>query len=235
MEQFLIHYLEHYGLLAILASFAIGIITALAPCSILTLPLLVGSALGLSQDLGADAKKRFILKYSLLFVLGIIISFSLLMLLVAKVGILLSVAPLWAYALAALATWSVVLYALGVFGSFDKGAIAQKLLRFKLFGALLIGLIFGLVSSPCASAPLVAIITTTEQVGWFYAYILVLAFAFGHSMLLLLAGISLGFAQRIASNKKIAKISTVVNNFFILILALIACYFTYQSLQGFIS
>jgi len=186
-------------------------------------------------NLDAKAKKRFILNYSALFVLGIIISFSLLMLFVAKVGMLLSVAPLWAYSLAAFATWGVVLYALGIFGSFDKGAIAQKLLRFKLFGALLIGLIFGLVSSPCASAPLVAIITVTEQVGWFYAYLLMLAFALGHSMLLLLTGISLGFAQSLASNKTIARISTLVNNFFILLLALIACYFTYQSLQGFIA
>lgn len=67
MENLLIEYVQNYGLYAILASFAVGILTALAPCSLVTLPLLVGTAVTLSDDLDGKDKKRFIYKYSLLF------------------------------------------------------------------------------------------------------------------------------------------------------------------------
>lgn len=233
MENILIEYIQNYGLLALLASFGIGILTALAPCSLVTLPLLVGSAVALSDDLNEKEKKKFIYKYSFLFVVGLIISFSILMLLVAKVGMMLSVAPFWAYALASLATFVVVAYSLGWINGFDKQAIATKFLKYKLFGAVIIGLIFGLVSSPCASAPLVTIITVAEQTGWLYAYLLVLSFAIGHASLLLGAGVSVGFAQNIVSNKFLNNIGKYINYFFIFLLILIGCYFAYKTILYF--
>ena len=69
MENLLIEYVQNYGLFAILASFGIGVLTALAPCSLVTLPLLVGTAVTLSDDLDEREKKRFIYKYSFLFVI----------------------------------------------------------------------------------------------------------------------------------------------------------------------
>lgn len=230
VEQTLIEMTSQFGVWAILASFGIGLLTSLAPCSIITLPLLAGSALGLSSDLSPKQKKVFIYQYSLLFVLGLVISFSLLMLLVSKMGMMLSLAPFWAYLLAALATFTVVGYALGFISGFDKERVARKFLKLKLFGAIIIGLIFGLVSTPpCASAPLVAIITIASQSGWIYSYALVLAFALGHGMLLLVAGTSLGFTQSIISSKKISIFSRLINGFFIVVLVGIGCYFLYQT------
>lgn len=229
MENLLIEYVQNYGLFAILASFVIGVLTALAPCSLVTLPLLIGSAVTLSNDLDQKKKKRFIYKYSLLFVLGLIISFSILMLIVAKVGMMLAVAPFWAYGLASIATLTVVAYSLGWIGSVNKQLIATKFLKYKLYGAVIIGLIFGLVSSPCASAPLVAIITVAEQTGWIYSYFLVLAFAIGHASLLLVAGVSLGFTQSITSSKVLNSISSYINTIFILILIGVGLYFAYQT------
>jgi len=233
MQEVLVTYLNDFGVLALLASFFIGVLTSLAPCSIVTLPLLAGSAVTLSDDLDEKKKKFFIYKYSVLFVLGLIISFSFLMLIVAKVGMMLSVAPFWAYMLAAISTFLVVAYSLGWLGSFDKQRVAQKFLRYRLYGALIIGLIFGLVSSPCASAPLVAIITTAEQAGWAYSYFLVLSFAIGHGSLLLLAGMSIGFAQSVTSNKSLNKISKYINGFFIAVLVAIGIYFVYKAYQVF--
>lgn len=233
MENLLIEYVQDYGLFAILASFGIGVLTALAPCSIITLPLLVGSAVTLSSDLDEKQRKIFIYKYSSLFVLGLIVSFSILMLVVAKIGMMLSVAPFWAYGLASIATFMVVAYALGWIGSVDKSLIAKKFIKYKLFGAVFIGLIFGLVSSPCASAPLVAIISVAEQTGWIYSYLLVLAFAIGHASLLLLAGVSIGFAQSIASNRLLNTISKYINNIFIVMLVVIGIYFIYKTILSF--
>ncbi|VAY86303.1 Cytochrome c-type biogenesis protein CcdA (DsbD analog) [hydrothermal vent metagenome] len=233
MEILLIEYVQNYGLLSILASFLIGVLTALAPCSLLTLPLLVGSAVTLSSDLDEKQKKIFIYKYSALFVLGLNISFSILMLIVAKVGMMLAVAPFWAYGLTSITTFIVVAYSLGWIGSVDKQYIANRFIKYKLYGAIIIGLVFGLVSSPCASAPLVAIITVAEQSGWFYSYLLVLAFALGHALFLLLAGVSIGFTQSIISNKILNSVSKLVNNIFILMLVAIGFYFSYQTVINF--
>ncbi|WP_345988628.1 cytochrome c biogenesis protein CcdA [Sulfurimonas sp. HSL1-2] len=229
LEQSLAELVGHYGFIALVASFGIGVLTSLAPCSIITLPLLIGSVLGLSAEMTPRQKQRFALYYSLLFVTGLVISFSLLMLTVAKAGALLSVAPFWAYALAAMATFLVTAYAMGWLGQIDKALIAGRLLKFKLAGALIIGMIFGLVSTPCASAPLAAIIAVAEQSGWVYSYALVLLFALGHGLLLLAAGISLGFAQRMASSPLLARIANGVNALFILLLAAIAVYLAYQA------
>ncbi len=233
LEQMLIDMTSQFGVLAIVASFGIGLLTSLAPCSIITLPLLAGSALGLSGNMTPNEKKAFIFRYSLLFVLGLIISFSLLMLLVSKMGMMLSLAPFWAYLLASLATFLVVAYALGWIQGFDKEKVARKFLRFKLLGAVIIGLIFGLVSTPCASAPLVAMITIASQSGWVYSYALVLAFALGHGMLLLVAGTSLGFTQSVVSSQKISRLSRLINGFFSVVLVGIGIYFLYQSYRVF--
>jgi len=234
MQEQLIAYLSSHGLEAIFGAVAIGVLTAVAPCSIITLPLLVASAVALSSDIKTPkAKKRFTIYYSLLFTLGLVISFSILMLLVAKIGIMLSIAPIWADVLASLASFLVAFYALGWFGSgVNKEKIAKKLLRFKLFGAVIIGIIFGLVSTPCASAPLVAIITVAQQSSnWLQAYILVLAFALGHASLLLISGISVGFAQSIASSNLLSKISRVLNAIFITMLFGIGFYYLYKAWQ----
>jgi len=229
LEQSLAELVGHYGAVALASSFGIGVLTSLAPCSIITLPLLIGSALGLSAEMNAGQKQRFTLLYSLLFVTGLVISFSLLMLTVAKAGALLSVAPFWAYASASAATFLVAAYAMGWLGQIDKGRIAGRLLKLKLAGALLIGMLFGLVSTPCASAPLVAIISVAEQSGWSYAYALVLMFALGHGSLLLAAGLSLGFAQRVASSRLLAGIANGLSALFRVLLAAIAVHLAYQA------
>lgn len=233
MEEFLIHAVENYGFLAILASFLIGVLTSLAPCSIVTLPLLVGSAVTLSGDMDIKARKRFIYQYSALFVLGLVISFSILLLLVSKIGMMLSIAPFWAYVLASIATFIVVAYAMGYIRGADKDKIAKKFIKLKLFGAIIIGLVFGLVSTPCATAPLASIVLVAQSSGWIYSYLLVLAFAFGHGTLLLIAGISLGFTQSIASNQLLGKISKYINMLFILLLIAIGLYFAYKAYQIF--
>ena len=112
VEQVLIEMTSQFGVWAIVASFGIGLLTSLAPCSIITLPLLAASALGL------------------------VISFSLLMLLVSKMGMMLSLGPFWAYLLAALATFTVVAYALGFISVLDKEKVTRKFLKLKLFGAM---------------------------------------------------------------------------------------------------
>ncbi len=229
MEAYLTQLLESNSLLVFLGAFFSGSVTAAAPCSLVAVPLLVGSAVALNKDLGGRKKVLYTYAFTALFALGVAVSFSILGFIVAKFGGFFSVAPLWAYLIAGGVSILIALYAFGVLGEVDKSRIIHKLIHYRLFGGFVIGLIFGLVSTPCASAPLFAIISLAGNSGYLYAYGLILLFALGHSLLLLLAGISVGFAQSIVSSKTVAKISDALNKGFALLLTGFGIYFLYEA------
>ena len=228
MQESILALLESHSILAFLGAFGAGSITAVAPCSLISVPLLVGSSLALNKDLVGRKKVLYTYAFATLFALGVMLSFSVLGFMVAKFGAFFSIAPLWAYAIAAIMSFLIALYAWGVFGEVNKSAIMLYLIKFRLFGGFLIGIIFGLVSTPCASAPLISLVSVASSSGYVYAYGLILVFALGHSLLLLAAGVSIGFAQSITSNKTLASFSKVLNHAFALMLFLFGFYFLHE-------
>lgn len=234
METVFLGLLQSHGLLVILGAFSIGALTSLAPCSIISVPLLVGSALGMSSHLTKSQRSRFSYIFALMFALGVTISFAILAYMVAKMGYFFSVAPLPAYLTAAVVSVLIGLYSLGVLPEIvDKSLLMKPLIKLRYIGALLIGILFGLVSTPCASAPIVAILAVVANAPEWYAYVLVSAFALGHSLVLLMAGLSVGFAQKIAENKKIALIMEWVTRLFSFALIGIGIYFFTLAYQQF--
>ncbi|MDY0402314.1 cytochrome c biogenesis protein CcdA [Sulfurovum sp.] len=229
MQETILALLESNSIVAFIGAFGAGSITAIAPCSLVSVPLLVGSAVALNKDLEDRKKAWYTYAYAFLFAIGVMLSFSILGLIVAKFGGFFSVAPLWAYLLASMVSILIGLYAWGLLGEVNKSSIMMHLIRYRLFGGFLIGIIFGLVSTPCASAPLVAIISVAANSGYVYAYGLILTFALGHSLLLLIAGVSVGFAQSIASNRVIANVSNTINKGFAILLIGIGFYFLWQA------
>ena len=216
-------------LLAFLGAFGAGSLTALAPCSLVSVPLLVGASLALNKDLEGRKKVLYTYAFASLFAVGVMLSFSILGFIVAKFDGFLSIAPAWAYITAGAVSMFIALYAWGLFGEVNKSGIMLRLIKFRLFGGFLIGIIFGLVSTPCASAPLVSIITLAASSGYIYAYGLILAFALGHSLLLLAAGVSVGFAQSVTSNRHLRTFSDYLNKTFALMLGGFGLYFFYQA------
>lgn len=229
MQESILALLDSNSLLAFAGAFGAGSITAVAPCSLVSVPLLVGSAVAMNKDLEGRKRVFYTYAFASLFAVGVMISFSILGLIVAKFGGFFSVAPMWAYVVASILSILIGLYAWGVLGEVNKSSIMMHLIKYRLFGGFLIGIIFGLVSTPCASAPLVAMITVAANSGYMYAYGLILTFAIGHSMLLLIAGISVGFAQSVASNKVVAKVSNTINKGFAIILIGLGFYFAWQA------
>jgi len=229
LQETILALLESNSALAFVGAFGAGSITAIAPCSLVSVPLLVGTSVALNKDLQGRKKVFYTYAFASLFALGVMISFSILGLIVAKFGGFFSVAPLWAYLVASIFSVLIGLYAWGVLGEIDKSSIMKHLIKFRLAGGFLIGIIFGLVSTPCASAPLVAIITVAANSGYIYAYGLILTFALGHSMLLLVAGVSVGFTQSITSNATLTKVSNYLNKGFALMLIAIGVYFAHEA------
>jgi cytochrome c biogenesis protein CcdA len=228
-ESLALHLLEQSSWLSFIGAFGAGSLTAIAPCSLVSVPLLVGSSLALNKDLEGREKRVYTYLFASLFAFGVMLSFSILGFIVAKFGGFFSIAPFWAYLLAAFVSLLIALYSFGILGELDKSSLLQRLIKFRLFGGFVIGLVFGLVSTPCASAPLFAIITIAANSSALYAYGLILTFALGHSLLLLAAGVSIGFTQSVLSSTKLTQFSNILNRLFAFMLLFFALYFAWQA------
>jgi len=192
--------------LAFPACFLGGIISSASPCVLAMIPLVIGYVGGYSE--GSQKKA---IQYSLVFVLGLTITFTVLGIIAGALGRLFGdVGGFWYYVLPPVAIL------LGLYLLFSEKlniyiGISQRLMPKKkaLLGAFLLGLFFGVVASPCAT-PILAVILTFAAVKKDIVFSggLLLAYALGHWVLVLGAGISAGFAQKVLASKGISNFSS---------------------------
>jgi len=194
------------GWLAFPACFLGGIISSASPCVLAMIPLVIGYVGGY-----AEGSQKKAVQYSLMFTLGLTITFTVLGIIAGALGRLFGdVGNFWYYILPPVAIL------LGLYLLFSDKlniniGLSQRLLPKKkaLLGAFIIGLFFGIVASPCAT-PVLAVILTFAATKQNIAYSggLLLAYALGHWVLVLGAGISAGFAQKVLASKGIANFSS---------------------------
>jgi cytochrome c-type biogenesis protein len=215
--------------LAVLAVFLGGVGSAAAPCVLAIVPLMMSFVAGRKEE-GLGTLRAF--GYSLVFVLGLSISFTALGLLAALAGRMYGEVP-------AAWTWVVVVVCLVM------GAKLLGLLRFEiptpvqvqpktrgLLGALLLGLLFGVVSAPCAAPILIVLLAYLAGSGaslW-YGSLLLLVYALGHSVLVLVAGTSVGAARTLLESKRWAQASVWMKRASGLVIVLVGLYFALERL-----
>jgi len=197
--------IESQAWLAFPLCFLGGIISSASPCVLAMIPLVIGYVGGY-----AEGSQKKAVQYSVAFTIGLTITFTVLGVITGAMGRLFGdIGSFWNYVLPPV-TILLGLYLLfsEVF-NFSIG-ISQRFMpkRKALFGAFLIGLFFGIVASPCAT-PVLAVILTFAAAKKEIAYSggLLLAYALGHWVLVLGAGISAGFAQRVLASKGISNFS----------------------------
>ena len=185
------------------ACFLGGLVSSASPCVLAMIPLVIGFVGGY-----AEGSQRKAIQYSLVFTLGLTITFTVLGIIAGAFGRLFGdVGGFWKYVLPPVA----ILLGLNLVGVFKLNiGISEHFLpkRRALLGAFLMGLFFGIVASPCAT-PVLGVILTVGAVQDNIAYsgALLLAYALGHWVLILGAGISVGFAQRVLESKGISRFS----------------------------
>jgi len=184
--------------LAFLAVFAGGLISAASPCVLAAIPLIIGYVGGYS---GGDKKKAAL--FSLVFILGLSITFTVLGAAASAMGQFLSFAGQWLYI--GLAMISVAM-GLQLMGLISIPLPFQKTRQVKsrgLWGAFLLGLLTGTVSSPCATPVLAVILAYVSTQGdVLYGGSLLFVYAVGHCALIFLAGLSVGFAENMVQSGK---------------------------------
>jgi cytochrome c-type biogenesis protein len=197
--------IQSQGWLAFPFCFLGGIVSSASPCVLAMIPLIIGFVGGY-----AEGSQKKAIQYSLMFTLGLTITFVILGIIAGALGrVFGDVGYFWFYILPP------VSILLGLYLLFSNRlniniGLSQRFMpkRKALVGAFLIGLFFGILASPCATPVLAVVLTyAAAKQDIIYSGGLLLAYALGHWVLVLGAGISTAFAQKVISSSGISKFS----------------------------
>jgi cytochrome c-type biogenesis protein len=179
--------IQHVSPLALLLVFAGGVLTSIGPCNMAMIPLIVGFVGG-SRDLTRG--RSFVL--SATFATGLAITFMLLGVVVAFVGGLFGAGHAWFYYVVAGICILMGLQLLGVIHLPMPTVLADQRQRMTwrgIPGALVLGLVSGLVASQCATPVLAAILTYVMVKGAIaYGALLLFVYALGRGVPIVVAG-----------------------------------------------
>jgi cytochrome c-type biogenesis protein len=217
--------------LALVAVFVGGMLTASNPCVLAMIPLMMSFVAGRKEE------KPSVLRafgYSLVFVFGLAVTFTALGMIAALAGKMYGdVSSVWNWIVAAVC----VVMGLHLMGVVTVpipslgGTLAPKTRGF--LGALVLGLLFGVVSAPCAAPILVVLLTylagSGSSVTW--GGTLLLVYALGHSVLILIAGTSMGAARQLIENKKATRVLDLLRRGAGAAIVLVGVYFAYRGVQ----
>jgi len=209
-----------------LAAFLGGILTASNPCVLVMIPLMIGFTAGNKENRGIVSS----LAFSGVFVIGLSITFTLLGIIAALGGRLLGdVGSYWKY-IVALVALVMGVHLLGFFKFSFSIPINTKFLRKGMLGSLLLGMLFGVVSTPCAVPILVLLLTYIAAKGssLLYGGILLLFYALGHCALIIVAGVSMGAAKVLIESKGSRKVSSILRKIGGVLIILVGLYFLFS-------
>jgi cytochrome c-type biogenesis protein len=204
-----------------------GLLTASNPCVLVTIPLMVGAA-GAYQGEDKSYWKSF--KFSLCFVAGISISFTALGLIAGLLGKSVNLGgAIWTYIVAIVCIFMGLMFAEVISFSISVPKVFTKP-KTGLWGAFLLGLVFGLISTPCA-VPILAVLLTLIASGGspVYGGLLLFCYSLGHSLLILVAGGSIGAVQAFINNKGLTNVSLIIRKLAGIIITLFGLYLLYTA------
>lgn len=204
-----------------------GVLTSVTPCSLSSVPLVVAYVGGTGRN---DPKVAF--RYSLMFAFGMALTFTALGATASLLGKLLNFgSSRWWYLLLgglmilmALQTWGII--------TIIPASYAQsKNTKRGYPGALAMGVLGGLFSSPCATPVLIALLAVVARSGKpVWGIFLLLLYSIGHSVLVLIAGTFMGFTGKFANNERYGLFAKAVNLLLGLVILLAGLFLVYTGL-----
>ena len=218
-------------LLALVAVFLGGLLTASNPCVLAMIPLTMSFVAGQRTD---EAGPLRAFGFSALFVVGLSITFTALGMFAALAGHLYGEVPVaWSWVVAAVC----LVMGLHLLGAMPLKVPIPGWLQPKIrgpLGALVLGLLFGIVSMPCAGPILVVLLTYLTGSGASVAWggLLLLVYALGHSVLILVAGTSMGLARKLIDNKRMTRATAVMRRAAGVVIILVGVFFAWEGVVG---
>lgn len=193
--------------IAPMLAFLAGVLTSFTPCSLSSIPLVIGYVGGAGEE---DTKRA--LRLSLTFAVGSAITFTSLGVIASLAGSLIGTSANWWYLfLGAL----MVLMALQIWGIYEiipSSYLISRSTRTGYLGALIAGILGGIFSSPCSTPVLIALLAIVAGEGSLgFGTLLLLIYSIGHGALAVIAGTSVGLVQKISRSKKYGQLSHMLN------------------------
>ncbi len=213
---------SHFWLAPLLAILA-GVLTSFTPCSLSSVPLVIGYVGGYA---GNDVKKAF--RYSLVFCLGMAVTFTALGTIASLMGKLMQTTGSWWYivlgvlmVLMALQTWEIIYI-------IPQNTAISKNTKKGYIGAAITGLLGGLFASPCATPVLIVLLAMVAEKGSLvWGIVLLLLYSVGHSVLVMIAGTSVGFVKKLSASEKYGRYNKIFKITMGTIILLLAFYMFY--------
>ena len=216
--------------LAVVSVFLGGMITASNPCVLAMIPLMMSFVAGRKEQAVGPLKA---LGFSLAFVLGLSITFMALGVTAALTGSLYGeVSGVWNWIVAGICL-AMGLHLLGALPfTIPVPAGIQPRTR-GVAGAFLLGLVFGVVSAPCAAPILIVLLTylATSSSSVAYGALLLLVYGLGHSVLILIAGTSMGAARKLVESRRLTRATDIMRRAAGALVVAVGAYFAYSALR----
>ncbi|MHB8066292.1 MAG: cytochrome c biogenesis CcdA family protein [Desulfobaccales bacterium] len=210
------------------AAYVGGVVATASPCILASIPLVIGFVGGY-----AEGRKKQAFFYSVTFVVGLALVMSILGAMAALMGTMFGQVGTYWYFVVAVILMVMGLQLTGMI-HLNLGGASQKFLpkRTGLIGALILGALFGLVLSPCAS-PVLAVILTLAAVKGEVAYgsTLLFAYALGQGTLVILAGTFTGVIESFLQSKG-ARFGTIMQQGAGFLIFFVGAYIFFQGVRA---
>lgn len=208
--------------IALAAAFIAGIISSFSPCTLSSLPLLIGYI-----ENNNTKNKKSALMYSVIFSLGLVLTFTTLGIVSAILGKFISGAGKWWYLILGVIMILIGLQMLGFFGKKNDTCKVPKRSK-SLIGSFFLGIVGGLMASPCSTPALAAILAFVAEKGNVQlGGLMLFLYSLGHSILIIIAGTSVGVIEHLSSSQKTFKIGNILKNIFSIFILILGLYFIY--------
>lgn len=206
-----------------------GLLTSFTPCSLSTIPLVLGCVGGLDTH---EPKKAF--RLSLVFALGSMLTFTALGVLASLIGELLNGLGIWLHLILALILIAMGLQMFGVFEILPETSVKGRG-KGGYKQTFFAGLLAGAFSSHCTTPVLIAMLAiAANKASLLYGVILLVIFSIGHGILSMVAGTSAGFVTRLMADPRYHKAARIIRIALGVIIMLAAAYLLFEVIgEGF--
>jgi cytochrome c-type biogenesis protein len=215
-------------LLAVPIVFFGGLMTAANPCVLASIPLAIGFVGGYTPG----RNKSYALLLALFLFLGLAAAFTVLGLIAGLAGTLFGTASKfwpWLIVVVCLVMGIQILFFPNFQLSLRNGAMPKA---GGILGAFLVGALTGVIATPCAMPILAVLLTYVAAKGnLFFGGLLLFTYALGHSVLVLVAGSSIGLAEALVSSRGLQKASAILKKASGVLILLVGAYFLYGIFQ----